>query len=172
MPDDFNLNIELGPQFSIRVEDKTTSSAMADYQISLNRNTSFTLIAGVKSSSLYATNSSTPKEPSVTAGQYIPALRAVNSEGMLCDMTEDGLSRYVGISTSNVALGFEIILKKEGLVVTDSVWTEGLPLYILDEGILTHILPLNGSRRIGYATKANEINLDPMPLQQLSSTQW
>lgn len=165
MSDPMNLTLELGPQFTIEVVESI------DQQLSIGLSEpitqQFTLVAGVKSSSLFAVAGSTATNltVSITSAMALGLFRAVTFSGIYCEPDIDSLSEYAGVTTVAVGLGETTKVVKSGLITEGSwSWTPNAPIFVGTLGVLTQTPGALPIRRIGWAISATQIILDPFPI--------
>jgi len=147
-----NLNVQLGSQFVLRITDP------------IGQNLS--LQVGVKSSSLFSTNTPVPyTHITVNSAQALGMYRAVTVGGNYCTKTATSLPEYAGVTSAAVVQGVPTRLVIRGLI-TDAgwTWTANSPVFVGVNGILTQTAGALPIRRIGWAISATQINLEPYPI--------
>lgn len=172
---DIDLNVELGPQFTIEVAHSMGGAGVAVNTpfvlgVAAPVEQTFTIVAGVKSSSLFS-GGGNPGNPDFNLNMQIAAnanlslYRAVTLTGIYCQPTVEGLSQYAGVTLSAIALATTGKIAKSGLISEGSwTWTVDAPIFIGVDGVLTQTAGSLPMRRIGWATSATQINLDPYPM--------
>lgn len=148
-----------GPLFTLQMKNESASS-------------SFTLLAGVKSSSLLTaqrqpaqvTQVNGVNNIEITAAEALSAFRAVKYDGTYCNSTIDDLSSYAGVTTVAMTVGETGSVIRTGSIA-DSLWSwiPNQAIFISTNGVLTQTPPTTPLRRIGWAVSATQINLDPFP---------
>lgn len=156
MGNDLSLNIELGPLFTVVIDQPAVAEKL-------------TLEVGAKTSSLLAAGANVPLPytyVTVTAGSDISLFRAVDVSGLHVEpITETRLSAYAGVSSVAVVVGMPVKLIVKGLISENSwTWTPDAPIFIGAGGVLTQTPGSLPMRRIGWAISATQINLDVYPI--------
>lgn len=172
MADQFNLNFELGPQFTIKVSHSMAGGLAkldAPFTVSINEPVKkmFTLVAGVKSSSLFGASAQAANNVTVkiTTAQALSLHRAVTFSGIYCEPTQNGLSEYAGVTTVAVGLGESTNVVRTGLLTEGGwSWTPNAPIFVGATGVLTETPGALPIRRIGWAISPTQIALDPFPI--------
>lgn len=101
----------------------------------------------------------------VIAAESLGGFRAVTIEGFHCEGTDPvELAKYAGVTLSAVVVGDEVQVQKNGEIhLTGETLTPNSPIFIGAIGVLTQTLPMNSTRRIGWAVSTEIVNLDPFP---------
>lgn len=166
----FDLSVEMGPMFTINVAHSMatgSSNVSPPFQINVSEpiEQTFTLVAGVKSSSLFSGGAESPtNNVSVIAAQPLGVYRAVEITGIYCEPNISSLSRYAGVTRFAVTTGEKASVARAGLI-TDGGWnwTPDVPIFVGASGVLTQVSLTVPVRRIGWAVSPTQINLDPFP---------
>lgn len=97
----------------------------------------------------------------VTAAEAIGGLKAVTSDGYLCDIAD--VDKLGGISQAAGAIGEGVNLVTSGPLIDGGwTWTADQPIFVADDGELTQTDPGN-SRRVAWAVSDTEISVDIFP---------
>lgn len=97
----------------------------------------------------------------VTAAEAVGSLKAVTSDGYLCDIAD--VDKLGGISQAAGAIGEGVNLVTSGPLVDGGwTWTADQPIFVADSGVLTQTDPGN-SRRVAWAVSDTEISVDIFP---------
>jgi hypothetical protein len=168
--DDITLNLNPVTEIGIAIQQNVPPS----YDITVSQPQNFQLVAGIASSNVGGGGSTTGTiDLSVTAQVFLDGYRAVQIDGLYVQPNEDSLSRYAGVTREPINTGNVGTVVKEGLITNNGwSWTNGLPIFVQANGVLTQTLPTHPWRRIGYAVSPTQINLDPFPFLELSSNNW
>lgn len=172
-PNDPDITLNLNPTPAINLA--VTQNVPEPLDINISPVQNFQLVAGIAASNVGGGGGSTTGtiDLSVTAGVFLDSYRAVQVDGFYCQPNEDSLSRYAGVTREPINTGNVGTVVKEGLITNNGwSWTNGAPIFIQANGVLTQTLPTHPWRRIGYAVSPTQINLDPFPFMELSTQQW
>ena len=98
----------------------------------------------------------------VIAAVPLGGFRAVIDDGNYADGTN--MDRYIGVTKSAVAAGLAVEVQKDGPLTDPSFsFTPGQPVFASASGVLSQTPSSVNIRRIGWASTATTINLDPYP---------
>lgn len=167
---DITLNLNPTPAISLGIVQNVPPS----YDITVTPVQNFQLVAGIASSNVGGGGPTTGTvDLAVTAGVFLDSYRAVTVLGFYVQPNEDSLSRYAGVTREPINTGNLGTVVKEGLITNNGwSWTNGAPIFVTNNGVLTQTLPSHPWRRIGYAVSPTQINLDSFPFLELSSELW
>lgn len=168
---DLDLNVELGPQFTVEVKRDKVSVDEGTLQIEMKpAQTELTLEVGSRVGTISTGSGSASTANNVTVmvtlAQPVGTYYGVTYQGVIVDPTDiNSLSKYAGLMPVSGIVGEQIHVVRTGLLKDSNwTWTPNQPLFISPTGIITQVVPTGMIRRIGWAVTPQEISLDLYPI--------
>lgn len=168
---DLDLNMELGPQFTIEVKRDAANVEDGMLEVELQpAQQEMTLEVGSRVGTIsdYRGTGAADNNVTVTVtlAQPVGIYYGVTYQGVIVDPTDiSSLSKYAGLMPKSGIVGEQVNVVRTGLLKDSNwTWTPNQPLFISPTGIITQVVPTGVIRRIGWAITPNEISLDLYPI--------